>query len=200
MLLFFCVWICGFLTFISVPFKGNCSQNEVDAIVVLTGGRSRIEEAFKLFPNIAAKRILISGVGEGVNKGDFKELIEKYSINPKSIVLGTLAKNTLENALEAKMFMTLNNYQNLCLVTAHYHLPRSLLIFKYNLLDIKIYYQPVFPNIKFVGDVLINQNSPLRIGFIEYNKLLYNLAYYSINYINFIYYEILEGLLAKFKK
>jgi uncharacterized SAM-binding protein YcdF (DUF218 family) len=55
------------------------------------------------------------------------------------------AVDTIENALETKNWMRMREYTSLRLVTAAYHMPRSLLEFQDAMPDIEIEPHPVFP-------------------------------------------------------
>ena len=87
------------------------------------------------------------------------------------IVLGHEAKNTTGNAEETEEWMRRLGYHSLRLVTAWYHMPRSLLEFRRAMPDIEIIPHPVF------SEEAISQNSwgwrgtvPVLIG--EYGKYL----------------------------
>ena len=113
-----------------------------DTIVVLTGGAHRIEKALELFSQADAQKILISGVDEKVTLEDIIEQIQSKeileNIKAESIVLGYVAKDTVSNAMEVKIFMTFNGYKSFVLVTSGYHLPRSMMVFSKMMPDYQI--------------------------------------------------------------
>ncbi|AIF81869.1 hypothetical protein I862_06575 [endosymbiont of Acanthamoeba sp. UWC8] len=194
-LLIFFIWFFGFISFIFYIPQENCSDNQVDAIVVLTGGKNRIEEAIKLFNNSGAKKILISGVGKGVIKEDFFKLTDKYKVPREHIMLGNLAEDTFSNAIETGIFMNLQGYNSLCLVTSNYHLPRSFKIFKDMMPRIKINYYPVFTPLD------NNSSLPVKLRFfrkimLEYNKYLACYAIYYLDLLSDKYYELLYKYLV----
>jgi uncharacterized SAM-binding protein YcdF (DUF218 family) len=59
--------------------------------------------------------------------------------------LGHAAESTLGNAEETQTWMSIENYHSLRLVTANYHMPRSLLIFHSSMPDAFIIPHPIAP-------------------------------------------------------
>src|SRR5262245_54899199 len=105
MILFVVTWLIGFGLFLLNLPKNTCINQSVDAVVILTGGQNRIEEGLKLFSQTRAKKILISGVGDRVIKKNFLELLAKYHISQNQVILGKLAKDTIGNAMESRIFL-----------------------------------------------------------------------------------------------
>ena len=117
-----------------------------DAIVVLTGGSGRLERGFELLREGKGKKLFVSGVNRHV---ELAALLHAARIAPASaaccIVLGHHADNTRENARETARWMRSEGYKSLRLVTAWYHMPRSLLEFARAMPDVEIVPHPVFP-------------------------------------------------------
>src|SRR4030095_12213385 len=68
LLLLIVIWLGGFLAFAAViPPNVRDTERPVDAIVVLTGGDVRLAEGFALLDRGLAKKMLISGVSNGVD-------------------------------------------------------------------------------------------------------------------------------------
>src|SRR5687767_5684882 len=68
LLLVLVVWLAGFLAFAAtIPAAVRDPEQPVDAIVVLTGGDVRLAEGFALLDRGLAKKMLISGVSNGVD-------------------------------------------------------------------------------------------------------------------------------------
>jgi len=112
---------------------------------VLPGGSGRLDEGLDLLEGNMAKRLFVSGVYQGV---DVKTLFQMFQHNPQElearIGIGT-AINTVENASETTQWMNSYGYTSLRLVTASYHMPRSLLEFHNAMANIDIIAHPVFP-------------------------------------------------------
>ncbi len=130
------VWVGGLFWFVgSIPRDPPATDNlealeHTDAIVVLTGGSGRLSTGLELLKAGVAKKLFVSGVYESV---DVKELLSLSQLSPDRveccIVLGYAADNTVGNAFETADWMEEQGYRSLRLVTANYHMPRSLLEF-----------------------------------------------------------------------
>ena len=119
---------------------------ETDALIVLTGGTERVAVAIDLLKQKKAEKLLVSGVNKKVDMGllakTVDELPEELAAN---ITLGHVACNTRQNALESKDWTDRNGFKSVRLVTASYHMPRSLSEFRNVMPDVKIIPHPVFP-------------------------------------------------------
>ena len=141
-------WLAGFLFFVSkVPREIQTDAYAVDAVVVLTGGSKRLEAGFELLGRGRASFMFISGVSRGVKLSDLflvetgyeKKLLDR-------VEAGYGAKNTLGNAQETARWVSRRGYRSLYLVTASYHMPRSLKEFSRQMSGIEIIPYPVFPD------------------------------------------------------
>jgi uncharacterized SAM-binding protein YcdF (DUF218 family) len=146
------VWLIGLWRFAeAIPSEVTAPDQTTDAIVVLTGGSLRVEGGLRLLAEGKAKKLFISGVYRGV---DVTELLHVSRQSPDSVaccvVLGHTADNTLGNARETEQWMESEGYHSLRLVTASYHMPRSMLEFTRAMPDIAIVPNPVFP--EFIQD------------------------------------------------
>ena len=106
----------------------------------------RMEEGLALLERGLGKKLFVSGVHRGV---DVKQLIDRSRRSPDlidcCIVLGYAADHTAGNAAETAYWMKSEGYRSLRLVTASYHMPRSLAEFRSEMPDIRIVPHPVFP-------------------------------------------------------
>ena len=115
-------------------------------IVVATGGGRRVTTGLSLLENHHGSRLLISGTGKGVSIDDIIALIPSESDHPEQLLhlmeccvdLGQAATNTRGNAIEAKDWANKHGYHHLLLVTADFHLPRSLIHFRSAMPEIEI--------------------------------------------------------------
>jgi uncharacterized SAM-binding protein YcdF (DUF218 family) len=140
------LWTAGLFRFAdSIPKSIKDPVSSTDSIIVLTGGSGRLEEGLNLLELNMAKRLFISGVYQGL---DVKALFRMFRHNPQDletrISIGT-ATNTLGNATETADWITGKGFRSMRLVTAAYHMPRSLLEFKYAMPNAQIIAHPVFP-------------------------------------------------------
>lgn len=119
----------------------------VDAIVVLTGGSLRIDTGLQLLVAHSGRKLFVSGVHPGIAAADVLRLTRGAPSWVRCcIVLGHDSYNTIGNAIETAAWLRAQDYHSIRLVTANYHMPRSLLEFGRVLpSDIRILPYPVFP-------------------------------------------------------
>jgi len=168
------VWASGLYRFsqlIPQPLPDN--QVATDAIVVLTGGAGRVGEGLSLLERGLAKKLFVSGVYRGV---DVQELLKVARRAPGNleccIALGYAADNTRGNARETADWMRRESISSIRIVTASYHMPRSLLEFRRALpADVRIVPHPVFPD-GFPTESWWRNVSAMRLAISEYHKYL----------------------------
>ena len=140
------VWVAGLIWFASLlPRHPEDSLGPTDAIVVLTGGQGRFEEGVMLLRAGKGRKLFVSGVEHGV---EVPELLRRAHLPPApsdaDIILGHDADSTASNAAETSDWMRSEDFHSLRLVTASYHMPRSLLEFRHAMPDLVIVPHPVF--------------------------------------------------------
>lgn len=140
-------WLVGLWRFTaSLPRAIADPDRPTDAIVVLTGGSQRVEGGLHLLAEGKAKKLFISGVYRGV---DVTELLRVSRQSPDAVAccvaLGHAADNTVGNAHETAQWMASEGFHSLRLVTASYHMPRSMLEFSRAMPGMVIVPNPVFP-------------------------------------------------------
>ncbi len=176
-------WSSGLIWFVSeIPTESQSDLSRTDAIVVLTGGAERLNEGLKLMDrNKLARRLFISGVARGV---DIKTLLKVARHKPNDlnccISIGYQADNTAGNAKETAKWMQANQFGSYRLITANYHMPRSLREFKAVLPDFNLIPHPVFPSV-FKSDSWKTDFFALQIVVTEYNKFLFSQLAKSIS-------------------
>jgi uncharacterized SAM-binding protein YcdF (DUF218 family) len=136
------VWFAG-----AIPTTVADADTPTDAVVVLTGGRQRLESGLRLITDGKARKLFVSGVNPSV---DLHELLRVFSPHVPEwvaccVVLGYEADNTAGNAHETAAWMRREGYGSLRLVTAAYHMRRSLLELRRALPGVTIIPHPVFP-------------------------------------------------------
>ena len=174
-------WGLGFLWFISrIPDAPANEDSVTDAIVVLTGGSLRVEYGLELIARERAKKLFVSGVAKGVGVGTLLRSFHKTAqagMADKShlIVLGYEAVNTKGNAEETAAWMHKEGYASLRLITANYHMPRSLLRFRRAMPEVQIVPDAVFPD-QFKREEWWRFPGTARLIVSEYHKYLLALA------------------------
>ena len=182
LLLLALAWLAGLVAFVSIiPPAADAPDERTDAIVVLTGGSERLAEGLRLLAAGRAGRLFVSGVGKDVELASLLQGLPPGATLPDPaeraccITLGHGADNTLGNARETAGWMATQGFRSLRLVTADYHMPRSLIEFRRAMPDIRITGHPVFPpQVMRTGWWRWPGTTGLLIG--EYDKLLLSLA------------------------
>ncbi|HXV22771.1 MAG TPA: YdcF family protein [Alphaproteobacteria bacterium] len=139
-------WIAGLVWFAERVSRMAPEPGATDAIVVLTGGSERIAEGMALLAAGSARMLFVSGVPEGVTP---EAVVNGTQIGADAllprIVLGHSAQDTIGNAAETAVWVQREGITSLRLVTANYHMPRSLIEFRRALPGVAIIPHPVFP-------------------------------------------------------
>ncbi len=146
------LWVHGFLGFVDeiVALREpgiRTGLEATDAIVVLTGGSERVTTALDLLESGNGKKLFISGVHKKLSLDNLLGTqFVPQNLRTCCIVLGYRARSTIGNAEETRDWLKAEGYTSIRLVTANYHMPRSLLLFKKAMPDIEIVPHPVTPN------------------------------------------------------
>jgi uncharacterized SAM-binding protein YcdF (DUF218 family) len=151
----------GFVLFtltLPQPLEGSTT----DAVVVPTGGPGRIDRGLDLLRRQQAKRMLVTGVGEGVRKVDLQR---EFRADPRVLAccidLGRDAVDTRSNANETAAWLRRRNYRTVRLVTSDWHLARAKMELR----------AATGPRLIVLGDGVPTAPS-FQTLFNEYNKLL----------------------------
>lgn len=137
------LWGGGFWYFISdMPVPLTQLPPKTQAIVVLTGGANRLESALDLWTKGIGQYLFISGVQPGVRLDQlFPKTIEVQE--SARVILDHKARSTRENAIFSLAWLKTQNLSRIILVTATYHMKRSLLEFMIEGPDLEIVPYPV---------------------------------------------------------
>jgi len=170
------LWFAGLVWFgATMPTSPSSNQSRTAAIVVLTGGSNRLKEGVRLLSRGYAKWLFVSGVNPDVRKPELMKVagVEAPEV-ARFVVLGKRAVDTRGNASESAEWLRKRRFTSLRLVTANYHMRRSLLEFRRALPGVRIIANPVFPK-------PVNQGPWWRSGRAltvvagEYNKYIFAL-------------------------
>ncbi|WP_207479904.1 YdcF family protein [Arenibaculum pallidiluteum] len=166
-------WGMGMLWFVaSLPREAPQPHEATDAIVVLTGGSERLAAGVDLLARGLGRRLFVSGVHRGVELDD---LLKAAALPEDSteccIVLGHAAGDTIGNAEETAAWMRREGLGSLRLVTANYHMRRSMLEFRRALPEAHIVPHPIAPaSVRL--DEWWRRPGTLRLLAAEYTKFL----------------------------
>lgn len=99
-----------------------------DGIVVLTGGKARIETALDLLGRGQGRRLLISGVHPRTSADAIRRAVGgDRRLFGCCIDIDRAALDTFGNAEQAGKWAHRNGFDSLIVVTSDYHMPRSLM-------------------------------------------------------------------------
>ncbi|MGZ5863463.1 MAG: YdcF family protein, partial [Methyloceanibacter sp.] len=118
----------GFIVFVTgLERDQRDPERTADGITVLTGGRSRIDEAMRLLAHGKAKRVLITGVNRATTKEELKDLASQGDqLFDRNVDIDREARNTIDNASETSEWVAQHRYSSVIVVTSNYHMPRAL--------------------------------------------------------------------------
>jgi uncharacterized SAM-binding protein YcdF (DUF218 family) len=143
-----------------------------DGIVVLTGGKYRLEKAVALLAEGKGKRLLISGVHASLNKHDVLNAVGGGPEKLESLVdIDHVALQTVGNAVETAKWAASRHFRSIILVTNNYHIPRSLLELRRAAPEVEILPFPVINSDLTNGAWLLHPDT-VRVLFAEYIKYL----------------------------
>ncbi len=171
----------GFFLFASIVTRLPADANpHADGIVVLTGEGRRIAEGARLLDEGRAQRMLISGVYHRTGK---KALIEISGLPADKfdccVDIGYTALDTVGNASETRTWAQSRGFNSLIVVTASYHMPRSLAELSLAMPAAELIPHPVVPD-KFTPTRWWLNASVTRTLVSEYFKYLPTVAHLTI--------------------
>lgn len=132
-----------FIDFTYKTFSYRQNALKANAIVVLTGGKGRVEEGVRLFRDSRAEFLFFVGVDPSVIKSD---LYRPRPGDPSAdnVILEKSSRNTLENSIFGRDLLMRSGVRSILLITSRYHLKRASILFRNSLpADIAIIPYPV---------------------------------------------------------
>jgi uncharacterized SAM-binding protein YcdF (DUF218 family) len=157
-----------FIYFTYETFSFRQREITTDAIVVLTGGRGRVEEGVKLYRKNRAQWLFLIGVDPSVRKAEL--FLEKHGERGgEGVFLEKISRNTLENALQAREFIRKKDVNSIQLITSRYHMKRAILIFQ-NVLPKNIVIYPCPVDSKNLKEEWWSHGGSFRLLFSEFYK------------------------------
>jgi len=175
-LLAFGLWLGGFVRFTGTVGALRPADDGAhgDGIVVLTGGSERLETALTLIEHGRARRLLITGVHAATTPAALSRVTgAQPDLFACCIDIDHQARNTVDNARIAARWAQDHGYRSLILVTANYHMPRSLVEFARVLPDADLTPYPVAPKNIRLGRWWPDHS--MRVLALEYSKYLVSL-------------------------
>lgn len=122
------IWLGGYLYFVgNLKISNLQSTPKADAIVILTGSAKRLKDGVQLMGEGKGARLLVSGVNLKVTKEELRLVSgQSEALMNCCTDLGRLARDTVGNARETKLWVKAHGFNSLIVVTSAYHLPRSM--------------------------------------------------------------------------
>jgi uncharacterized SAM-binding protein YcdF (DUF218 family) len=141
------VWFVGLLAFAGrIDKLTPAAEPPVsDAVAVLTGASTeRITAAVRLLEEGKGQRLLVSGVNTEVSREDLLEVTGAWKpIYQCCVDLGFEAADTKGNAQEIAAWARTHSFDQVIVVTADYHMPRSMLELRGDMPGVKLIAYPV---------------------------------------------------------
>jgi uncharacterized SAM-binding protein YcdF (DUF218 family) len=169
--LFFLALVVVAVLFIDFTYKTfSYRQREIkaDAIVVLAGGKGRVDEGVRLYRQGMGRWLFFIGVDPTVRRSD---LYRPQPGDPPAsgVVLEKASRNTLENAMYGRDVIMERNVRSILLITSRYHMKRASILLRNALpKDVAIYPYPVdTTNLK---EAWWNHRSSFHLLFGEFYK------------------------------
>lgn len=145
---------------------------KADAIIVLTGGQSRLEAALELLKEGRAKRLLISGVHPSTGPNAIRAATGGDSgLFSCCVDIDREALDTVGNAQEGAKWLREHRFRSAIVVTNNYHMPRSLLEMRRLAGELELIPYPVV-NTRLDNGRWMGEPAALRVLMTEYVKYL----------------------------
>ena len=175
------LWTAGFVYFTThLPRAVPQTSQKTDGIVVLTGGSVRLPEAIGLLEAGRGARLLISGVDAAIDDKKLQNSLgmtdgTAHDLFQCCIDTGRAALDTVGNDAEIASWAAAKNYHALLVVTASYHMPRSLTEIHRYAPNLILVPHPVFPAQVKIDDWW-RYPGTARVLASEYNKYVVTLV------------------------
>ncbi|MBC2772741.1 YdcF family protein [Rhizobium sp. AQ_MP] len=171
------VLVAGFLIFAdSVTNMRPPETVKADAIVVLTGGYQRIEQAIDLLKRGYGERLLISGVNPTTTAGQIRKATRASpDVFDCCVDIGYGAIDTIGNANETAIWIRDKGYRSVLVVTSNYHLARSLMELRRS-----------DPDTDFIGYPVVNADLKTRAWYSEPDAMRTMLSEYGKTVVAYI--------------
>lgn len=157
-----------FIDFTYKTFSYRPREVKADAIVVLAGGKGRVDEGVRLYRQHAAPLLFFIGVGPSVRKSD---LYRPQPGDPSAdgVILEKVSRNTLENAIYGRDAIMKKEIDSIVLITSRYHMKRASILLRNSLpKDVAIHPYPV--DTKNLKETWWNHGGSFHLLFSEFYK------------------------------
>ena len=154
------LWALGFIWF-AIALPQPAGEEKTDGVIVLTGGKGRIDRGLEALRSGWSPRLFVSGVDPDVKPHEFAIEYHIGSLQMACCVtLGFAATDTTSNASEAADWIEAQDLKSVRLVTSDWHMRRAVAELK-----------RASPRVEIVPDAVTTSPS-LKMLFLEYHKML----------------------------
>jgi len=135
-----------FIDFAYKTFSYRQREVKADAIVVLAGGKGRVDEGVRLYREGKGIWLFFIGVDPAVRRSDLY-LSRRGDPTSERVLLEKTSRNTMENAIYGRDIIMGKNVRSILLITSRYHMKRASILLRNALpRDVAIYPYPVDSN------------------------------------------------------
>ena len=135
-----------FIDFAYKTFSYRQREAMADAIVVLAGGKGRVDEGVRLYRERKGLWLFFIGVDPAVRRSDLY-LPRRGDPSSEGVLLEKTSRNTLENAIYGRDIIMGKQVRSILLITSRYHMKRASILLRNALpKDVAIYPYPVDSN------------------------------------------------------
>ena len=157
-----------FIDFTYKTFSYRPREVKADAIVVLAGGKGRVEEGVRLYRERKGTWLFFIGVDPAVRRSDLYHP-RPGDPSPEGVILEKSSRNTFENAIFGRDVIMKKEVRSILLITSRYHMKRASILLRNALpKDVAIYTYPV--DTKNLKEVWWNHGGSFRLLFNEFYK------------------------------
>lgn len=194
------LYISGFIyfTYTANRMETELPESSNSLVVVFTGAKGRINKGFEVAHDLSTT-LLISGVHEETS---LSAILSYNEVDPTvadkvDVILGRMAQNTYENAIESDICATTRSFDSIIVVTSNYHLPRASAMMSI-VSDHPVYY--IAESSKRLGLVsFMKKPSNLPLVLREYHKYLRLKLYYILHHY-FKLFNVNDGTHEYFRR
>jgi len=157
-----------FIDFTYKTFSYRPREVKADAIVVLAGGKGRVEEGIRLYRERKGAWLFFIGVDPAVRRSDLYNP-RPGDPSPEGVILEKASRNTLENAIFGRDVIMKKEVRSILLITSRYHMKRASILLRNALpKDVAIYTYPV--DTKNLKEAWWNHGGSFHLLFSEFYK------------------------------